>query len=155
MKPWRRCPDSSFYKQGSSRDYYDKRVAFFDAAYVDPIDYILVRTIPWREDYVQILMWQIRDINEKALMGMADEQVNLMMSWSERVTREMARGPDVKEVLLEDLDVDLHSRDLLLDTIELFINVSPPQDTHFRQTKVLRNRKALEEALRLLGVGAC
>lgn len=155
MKPWRRCPGSSFYKQLSSRDYYDKRLQSIDAAYVDPVDLVLVRTLPWREDQVQVLMWQLRDINEKAFFDMEDEQSDLLSSWSQRVARDMQAGPAAKAVLIEDLDVDPHSRDLLLDAIELLVNLSPPQDTYLKQLKIPRKGDFLKGALLFFGIKAC
>ncbi len=163
MATWRRCLKSPYYKRVTRDGRFDKRAEAFDAAYVDPVDLILVRTLPWhfddpRERSVTVLKWRILSVDEAVyLEGLSDEQAVLMEFWAERVTEAMGGGMsrEKKAILLEDLEVDLHERDLLLDAIENFVNMAPPEDTRMDHRKVPATREAVDGLLFHFGVGIC
>lgn len=158
MGTWSRCPKSFFYRKTYREGWIDQRVASFDRSYVDPVDLVLVRTVPWRKDQVHVLHWRIVEINEKSFLDLAEEPAAIIMAWSERIMKEetedrMSRKK--KEGLLDDLDVDPYERDRLLDAIAVFVNVSPPEVTSLLQKKVPRNDDAVGSLLFHFGVGPC
>jgi hypothetical protein len=162
---WVRCPKTSFYRRASAdRDWFDKKARRFDRAYVDPIDLVLVRALPWQEKEVQVLRWRVTELDFPTCQeSMRRDQIEVMTAWAERVV-ELVTLADVeggkipaeaRRAVLADLDVDAASRDELLDAIEIFVNVSPPKSTELALRKTLRTDEALSAVLFLFGVGPC
>lgn len=158
MATWQRCPKSPFYRR-LGREHYDKRLETFDRVYVDPVDYVVVRTIPWREDSVEVLWWQVSEISQQAYDELREDQAKLLESWAARVRGAWDAGQEIskhqKDALFGDLDIDLVERDRLLDAVEFFVNVSPPEATNFLEIKVPRTPYAVSGVLFNLGVGPC
>lgn len=159
MATWRRCQKSPFYRRAAVDSRFDKAKEGFDKAYVDPVDLVLVRTMPWREDMVTVLRWQVTSIDHRSFDDLVTEEDELLLAWAERVTAEAGTEGGLsrsqKEAILSDIDVDSHSRDRLLDAIEHFVNLSPPDATELVQQKVPRNKTAVDGLLFHYGVGLC
>lgn len=160
MATWRRCPKGPFYHRAAHGERFDKRLNAFDKAYVDPIELVLVRTIPYREDQVTVLRWRVEELDADIFGDLVTEEDKLLLAWAERVV-DAIDGPDGsiskgrKEALFADLDVDGHSRDLLLDAVEHLVNASPPAATSLIQKKIPRSDEAVRGLLFHFGVGPC
>lgn len=158
MATWRRCDKSSFYRKEGHPNYGpDKRAAALDRTYVDPVDLIVVRTIPWYKDLVTVLKWRIIQLE----IGISDDlergEAELLAAWTERVLSEMDGGihKTKKGVLLGDLDVDVEARDTLLSAVERFVDTSPAEATSLVQQRVPENDEAVKGLLFHFGVGPC
>lgn len=152
MAIWQRCEKSVFYRRVQSRD-----PEIYNQAYVDPVDLILIRTIPWYSDKVTILKWQILEMEVGIFDDLEPGKAALILAWAERVSAEMDGGISrrQKETLLEDLDVDSHARDILLDAVLNFVDASPAEATALVQHKIPRSVQAIEGFLFHWGVGPC
>lgn len=159
MATWRRCPKSVFYRRSAVDSRFDKAKESFDKAYVDPVDMVLVRTIPFQGDQVTVLRWQVTSIDPNSFDELVTEEDQLLLAWAKRVTTEAGveggLSRSQSEALLADIDVDPHVRDQMLDAIERFVNLSPPDATLLLQRKVPRNRSAVDGILFHYGVGPC
>jgi hypothetical protein len=153
---WRRCPKSSFYRRPGYAQRVDKRAAALDSAYVDPVDFILVHTIPG-DDGVHVIKWRVIDPDPRAFAELEPLEKEIILAWSERIQDEMAGeiSWERKENLLGDLDVDYVERDMLLGVVERFAFLSPLDSTAVVQAKVPKNPKAVSGILFHYGVGPC
>jgi hypothetical protein len=106
---------------------------------------------------VTVLKWRILEMEVKIFDDLDAGKAALLMAWAERVSREMEGGisKSQKEALLSDLDVDSHSRDILLDAVEHFVIASPAEATSIIQQRIPRDRRAVDGLLFHFGVGPC
>lgn len=159
MATWRRCPKSSFYRRSALDSRFDKTKEGFDRAYIDPVDMVLVRTMPYRENEVTVMRWQVTSIDPGSFDDLVTDEDQLLIAWADRVTAEAGAEGGLsrsqREALFQDIDVDAHERDRLLDAIEHFVNMSPPGSTSLAQHKIPRNKGAVDGLLFHYGVGPC
>lgn len=157
MATWRRCEKSSFYRRASYTKRYDKRIEALDKTYVDPVDLIVIHTIPG-DDSVAVLKWRVISLDDiGAFELLHPAEIEILLSWAKRVEAEMDGGISrrQKDALLADLDVDLEARDSLLSAVERFVFMSPPEAIDSTQREVPRNTNAVDGLLFHWGVGPC
>lgn len=155
---WHRCLKSTFYRRAGLTKRLDHRKNSFDKAYVDPIDLVMIHTVPG-DSSVDVLRWQVESFTEESMSDLTPPDHSLLLSWSERVAKEMEDETEEtwgrrKEALLDNLDVDAEARDQLLSAIERFV-FGLEADTTFRQQRVPQSDEALKGILFHFGVGPC
>lgn len=150
MGEWRRCLDTPFYKN------LDEGPSEFHAAFMDPVDLILVRTAPRRDGTVSVWRRQVLDVDPDSL------RENFMKATAERMeawvmmVAEASRLdlPGWKTSAMDDLDVDTVERDQLLDSLEVMTELSfTPVGITYR--RVPQNLQALSRAVQEFGIGIC
>jgi len=150
MGEWRRCMDSGFYKN------LDEGPSEFHAAFLDPVDLILVRTSPRRDGSVGVSRRQVLNVDIPAVFD------NFIRATAERMeawilmVHEASRLelPGWKDSLLADLDVDVFERNQLLDSLEVMseLNFTP---VAISTQRVPRDLRALSRAVHEFGIGIC
>lgn len=165
MGTWKRCPKTFFYLKTTRDARIDKRAESFDRAYVDPIDFILVRSMPWRlsepdQRGIAVIRWMVRNFEAGERGGDLDEDESRVLGeWAWKIVTRLGGGVKFdrvqKHAMLADLDVDAFERDRLLDAIEHLVIVAPPEDMTMDQYKVPPTREALAGLLFTFGIASC